>query len=286
MEVGIYELPKGYLSASAIDTLLKCPKMYEFKYIENRTKPQNKMLAMGSITHAAFETYYNDVLEHKNEERLTGKQMVELTMDDVMPTWFEEKETDIKPEEKEEIEEVVPNIVENYVDCVGSTITPLGVEQEIDFTMECQVPMKAYLDLVRVVDDGKGLVDYKISGRAWQMSRLQNSLQFMLYTYLTGISDVQIQNIVKPSSGKKVVMNRQYADKDKGSTGTYQFTAGSSLHILGHTFENNQKEYLEDLVQRCAELITTGIFIPTQPGNWWCSSIWCDFWHLCRGKRV
>ena len=38
MEVGIYELPKGYLSASAIDTLLKCPKRYS-KWRRKRLLP-------------------------------------------------------------------------------------------------------------------------------------------------------------------------------------------------------------------------------------------------------
>ena len=289
MQVGIYELPKGYLSASSIDTLLKCPRMFEFRYIENRKGPQNKMLALGSITHKAFETYYSDVIENGDkEERLTGSQMVEMTMDVVIPNWFEKEEVELPQEDHAEIETVVPNIVENYVDQVGVHINPLATEKEVDFVMENQVPVKAYLDLVRDLgDDQQGLVDYKISGKAWQMSRLTNSLQFMLYTYITGIPNVQIQNIVKPGKGKKVIISSKYEELDHAgrNADSYDFKVGSSLNIFGHRFPN-QKHYLEDLVQRCAELITTGVFVPTQPGNWWCSPVYCDYWDLCRGKKI
>ena len=286
MQVGIYELPKGYLSASSMDTLLKCPRMFEFRYIENRRKPSNKMLALGSITHGAFETYYRDVMDNTDDDRLTGRQMVEMTMDHVMPDWFDNNETDITERDREEIEEVVPDVVENYVDRVGCSITPVGVEKEVDFVMENQVPVKAYLDLVRETPNGQGLVDYKVSGKAWQLARLQNSLQFMLYSYITGIQDVQIQNIIKPASGKKIVIDDKYEVKDAESHGTYEFRAGSGLNILGHRFADSQKHYLEELVERCAQLITTGVFTLTAPGNWWCSPVYCDYWAFCRGKRV
>lgn len=280
-----YQLPRGYLSASAINTLLKCPRQYEFRYVQGLTKPANKSLALGSVTHEAFETYYNDVLE--NNERFTGSQLAELTLDSIIPDWIEDNETSLTTTDVNDINRVVPDIVENYADKVGTHITPVSTEQEVLFTLECGVPMKAYIDLVRVRgEDGRGIVDYKTSSKSWTLSRLQNSLQFMLYSYATGIPDVQIQNIVVPTKGKKVSFDNTFSIYDPANTtGSYSYDVGVNFHVFGNTFEASQKTYLESLVESCARLITSGIFTPCGPDNWWCTPAWCDYWPICRGAK-
>lgn len=281
-----YTLPRGYLSASAVSTLLKCPRQYEFRYVKGLTKPANKSLALGSVTHEAFETYYQDYLI--TNERFTGKELAELTLDVIIPEWVGNNETTMDTADLNDINKVVPDIVENYADKVGAYITPVSTEQEVLFTLECGVPMKAYIDLVRVRgEDGRGIVDYKTSNKAWTLSRLQNSLQFMLYSYATGIPDVQIQNIVVPGKGRKVVMqDSAFRVNDSVNTqGSYTYDVGTSFHVFGHAFESNQKQYLESLIESCARLITSGIFTPCGPDNWWCSPAWCDYWPLCRGAH-
>lgn len=280
-----YQLPRGYLSASAINTLLKCPRQYEFRYVQGLTKPANKSLALGSVTHEAFETYYNDVLE--NNERFTGSQLAELTLDSIIPDWIEDNEATLTTADVNDINRVVPDIVENYADKVGAHITPVSTEQEVLFTLECGVPMKAYIDLVRVRgEDGRGIVDYKTSSKSWTLSRLQNSLQFMLYSYATGIPDVQIQNIVVPTKGKKVSFDNTFSIYDPANTtGSYSYDVGVNFHVFGNTFETSQKTYLESLVESCARLITSGIFTPCGPDNWWCTPAWCDYWPICRGAK-
>lgn len=280
-----YQLPRGYLSASAINTLLKCPRQYEFRYVQGLTKPANKSLALGSVTHEAFETYYNDVLE--NNERFTGSQLAELTLDSIIPDWIEDNETSLTTTDVNDINRVVPDIVENYADKVGAHITPVSTEQEVLFTLECGVPMKAYIDLVRVRgEDGRGIVDYKTSSKSWTLSRLQNSLQFMLYSYATGIPDVQIQNIVVPNKGKKVSFDNTFSIYDPANTtGSYSYDVGVNFHVFGNTFAASQKTYLESLVESCARLITSGIFTPCGPDNWWCTPAWCDYWPICRGAK-
>ena len=280
-----YTLPRGYLSASAVNTLLKCPRQYEFRYVEGLSKPANKSLALGSVTHEAFETYYQDYLT--TNERFTGRQLAELTLDAIIPDWLEDNETDMTDNDRNDINKVVPDIVENYADKVGAYITPVSTEQEVLFTLECGVPMKAYIDLVRVRgENGRGIVDYKTSGKAWTLTRLQNSLQFMLYSYATGIPDVQIQNIVVPTKGRKISVADSFRVSDPINTGgSYSYDVGTGFHVFGHAFADTQKQYLEALIERCARLITSGIFTPCGPDNWWCSPTWCDYWPLCRGAH-
>ena len=73
-----YEIPHGHLSASAIGTLLKCPKQYEFRYVKGIIIPPGKALATGSIFHKTLEMYYEDAMASR--ERLTPPQAGELSM--------------------------------------------------------------------------------------------------------------------------------------------------------------------------------------------------------------
>ena len=69
-------LPKGYLSASAIATLLRCPKQYEFRYIHDIVAPPSVALIVGSATHATFEGYFSDYLISK--KRVTHTELREI----------------------------------------------------------------------------------------------------------------------------------------------------------------------------------------------------------------
>ena len=51
-----YEIPRGHLSASAIGTLLRCPRQYEFRYVKGVIIPPGKTLATGSIFHKTTHT--------------------------------------------------------------------------------------------------------------------------------------------------------------------------------------------------------------------------------------
>ena len=266
-----YTLPRGYLSASSIKMLQTCPKQFEFRYIENRVIPPGAALSMGSVTHKTLETYYSDAMT--SASRLSPNQAGELAVA-TLDTWLDENENTLTREDKNNAQKLLPDIVSNYVSHVGQHITPVDVEQEVRYRALCGVELLGYIDLVHATEEGTALADYKITSKKMSLSDLSNSLQFNLYSLMTGIGDIQIHNLVK-TNGKAL-------PKKPASDGLTDYT--SNLRVISHRFDGSQAEHFENMVEAAARLITSGIFMPCDPTSWACTPTWCGYWNLCRGR--
>lgn len=268
-----YELPKGYLSPSSIHLLQLCPKKYEFRYIRGITKPPAVAMSIGTMAHSAFQEYYSTVIN--DNFRFTPEQMAEYTNDVVIPGYLEENEHVITEEESRS---TVPGIASQYVGRLGYSIDPVSTEEAISLTFRCGVEVIGYTDLqYKLGENSIGIADYKITGKtAWTLPRLKNDLQFNMYSYMTGIQDVTIHNYVRD---RAIAPKRAPAPEKEGVT-----RYSNNLYAINNKFDGNQGEYLEDLVERAAALITAGVFMPCDPGSWICTPAMCDYWYMCRGK--
>ena len=287
-----YEIPRGYLSASSLGTFITCPKQYEFRYVKNLIIPPNAALVTGSVIHKVFETYYKDAMS--SSQRLTAEQSAELASD-IASDYL--KENDIgttSQEEVSDIQKLAPVITKTYVDKVARHISPIATEEELRVTMACGVDILGYLDLrhklehseddVKVAEENgielavEGIADYKITKKKWTIDRLKNSLQFNLYTTLTGIGDVQIHNMTKDIPKPMARKPRASSSDDEGVT-----DLAGNLRVLHHRFTGDDADHLETMVETAARIITSGTFMPCALDAWNCNPEWCGYWNLCRG---
>lgn len=277
-----YNLPRPYLSASAIGTLQTCPKQYEFRYIHGLVIPPGAALVTGSALHKTFETYYTDAM-HGSSERLTGKQVAEMSvacLDEVLDS----QETNISKAEYNDVTKNVMNLSEVYVDTVGQNINPIAVEEEVRYTSACGVDILAYIDLVRELPeelrdgefDTQGICDYKITTRKWDLKKLQNSLQFNLYSMITGIGNIEIHNMVKDTKA-----TTRYGKSKMPVDGVLDLA--NNLRVVTNRFDGSQCDHMEALIESAARLISSGIFMPCALDAWCCNETWCGYWSLCRG---
>ena len=287
-----YEIPRGYLSASSLGTFITCPKQYEFRYVKNLIIPPNAALVTGSVIHKVFETYYKDAMS--SSQRLTAEQSAELASD-IASDYL--KENDIgttSQEEVSDIQKLAPVITKTYVDKVARHISPIATEEELRVTMACGVDILGYLDLrhklehseddVKVAEENgielavEGIADYKITKKKWTIDKLKNSLQFNLYTTLTGIGDVQIHNMTKDIPKPMARKPRASSSDDEGVT-----DLAGNLRVLHHRFTGDDADHLETMVETAARFITSGTFMPCALDVWNCNPEWCGYWNLCRG---
>ena len=269
-----YILLNDYLSASSLNCLLTCPRMYEFRYVDKLPVPPTASMLTGTALHRTFEAYYRGVIENV-DHRLTAIQMADLATASLHETLTTEEHY-LKPEEQEDAAVTVRELAASYVENIAAQITPLAVEEEHVWTARCGVPMLAYIDLRhRLPDGGEGIIDYKVTSRKWTPDKLVNSLQFNLYAMMTGICNVEVHNLVKATSSKRTSTTKPI----DGVT-----DVSSNIRILRHTFDDSANDYLEDLIASCAALITSGIFMPCAMDAWNCSPDFCGYWHLCRGN--
>lgn len=273
-----YILPKGYLSASSISTMLKCPMQFYFRYVEDIVKAPTAALVTGSVAHKSFETYYNMAIENDNN-RLTPKEAGEMAAEE-FTKYLSDTEVDMTQREKDDAKPEVVNVVSNYVNCIGKHIMPVATEKEYKFEMPCGVDILGYIDLEHKINGNEkniGIVDYKITGKKWSMSTLRNSLQFMLYSLMTGIEDVRVHNITKTAFKP---LNHEIKEDENGVT-----AVASNMQILHNVFDIQYSAHLNRIVESVAKIITSGLFAPCDPSSWCCTPEWCGYWNLCRGKK-
>ncbi len=269
-----YVLPNDYLSASSLNCLLTCPRMYQFRYIDKLPVPPTASMPTGTAVHRTLESYYRGVIENA-DNRLTANQMADLATVTLKETLTTEEHY-LKAEEQEDAANTVRELAASYVENVAGTIKPLAVEEQHVWTAQCGVPMLAYIDLRHQLPDGsEGIIDYMVTTKRWTPDKLANSLQFSLYSLMTGIGDIQVHNLVKAAPPKRT----STAKPMDGVT-----DIAPNIRVLRHTFAGNANDYLEDLIASCAALITSGFFTPCAMDSWNCNPEWCGYWNLCRGK--
>lgn len=273
------ELPKNYLSPSAIDMYLKCPKKYEYHYVLGLSTPKTYSLVKGSAVHKGIETYYTLRLE--NHENIKSEEIAGFAVDK-MDEIAKEGEFKLEGEDKNRAAKEVYTATNNYIHNVGESTKPVTVEAELRCIIK-GVPVLGYTDLIRemvdeeialqkrLVEDGviseenaevKTVVcDNKTSAKKWMQSNLDNSLQLNLYSLGTGINQQEIHNIVLNSTNCPTYKLNAVCSKSKG-------------------------EHVANIVRDVAESITKGSFPRCGLGNWWCNDRFCDFYDVCRGGKV
>jgi hypothetical protein len=196
------KLPRGYLSPSSINTYMLCGKQFEFKYVLGEKSPPSIEMLVGSAGHEVFEQYYKDKL--KGEDPLDAKLSAEFGI-----TVLEEKalEDDIPFTGKAKDNSILElkNTVEPYIEYVAPNIMPEenGIEKEIRYDV-AGIPIMGFIDLIRKSNKveeyhniNNVICDYKFTGKKWNIDKLNNSLQFILYALSTGIKHIEVQNLVK-----------------------------------------------------------------------------------------
>lgn len=263
---------------------------YEFKYVKLTPGKQSVALYTGLGFHKGGETFYKAIID--NKPKLRKKDVVEVSVTHIEE--LTQKDAFNLGTEKDNVVSTLKNIVDPYIDYVVPRVTPVAVEQEVRYESVCGVPVMGIVDLLRrftpedsrvesysahTISDSETLVvcDYKVTGKKWPLSRLQNSIQFLIYTLATGITSVEIQNMTKSEKKARPL-----------GTDTLHWSepsqdVASNIRMLRHAYAPEEYIHLERIIELVAKQISAGIFPPCNPDSWWCSEAFCDYWHLCRG---
>lgn len=281
-----FNLPRDYLSASQISMYLRCGMQYWFRYIEGISRPPGIAALQGTALHETNEQYYNDVI--KNKAPFTPRQAAEFAMFSFEQE-VDEKGYAVNDKTKDETAVILTHTTESYISNVATIVRPISTEEEVRYQANCGVTVLGYLDLRRRPfpwelqlnpNLDQVIADYKLTGKKWNLDKLTNSLQFMLYTIATGVGRVEIHNITRAT--KKPKKNKVTADQQKESV----VDPTSNIRMIRHDFNGDEYNHVENLITRVAEGISKGVFMPCDPDSWACSETWCGYWDRCRGKKL
>jgi hypothetical protein len=152
-------------------------------------------------------------------------------------------------------------LIPTYPAQYGEKVDPVSVQQEVEHLIAGH-PQKGYLDLVHTDAVGKTIADHKFTTRKPAETSAKDSLQLISY-------DIAVDD---PSHRVQLVHGVRRVR-----------TADWYVHDYVVTSEDRGR--LERIQVAMHSLIEQGIYIPTDPTNWWCKPEKCDYWKHCRGRQ-
>jgi hypothetical protein len=240
---------------SATDTYIKCGKRYEFRYVHGIKSPPSVAMAEGSAHHKAMEI--NNVHKIEKSRDLKASQMTEVFVDDFRKR-VDSEELEWGDEDENKIYSRAKAIHVVYARDVAPLLRPVASEKKFEKEVTLNGRKFTIYGTVDLEDAEPAILDYKTVARARSQSDVDNTIQLSLYAFASKVPTVGIINLVKKANPEVgIVKSRR--------------TPSQILWAL-------------NIAQSVAESVQKGAFHYTDPGNWWCSSRFCGYWNMCRGK--
>lgn len=277
-----YKLPTAALSPTQMGMYLRCPRMYEFRYIYGHVSPPGISLVMGKAIHEGIENIYKTKMETGDKPPIDettavfsdawDKSIAEMAIEDRPPeddedAPFNTKDTGIK-------------LLRVYNGSVADETIPIAIEQRVEGSVD-GIPILGYIDIIKDTsglseDDcrcggvgtcllcttkaaSKAIVDTKVVKKAKTQGEVDNDMQLSTYARITGIKQVGFDALVKCSKPKVVQVTSTRTERDLS--------------------------WYDEVVTGIAKGISSGYFPPCAPDSWSCNAKYCGYWSRCRGKK-
>ena len=258
---------KPYLSPSQINRYTKCPEAYRRRYIEKDIIPPAFRLIKGSGVHSGAEANFKHKIVKKSD--LPKKDIVDTSV-----SAFDEKvdkEGVILSEDEKSIgrkkveglaRDSTARLADKFAVSVAPLYAPIAVEEKIRVELPGTRDLLGILDLV--LPDG--IQDLKTSAKKKNQGDVDNDVQLTVYAslyfkkYGKRPERIIIDNVIDRVLVKGPVTDHQAI-----------LTTRSAPDFAA----------LANRINAVTKGIEAGMFAPANPGAWWCSPKWCEYWSTC-----
>jgi CRISPR/Cas system-associated exonuclease Cas4 (RecB family) len=250
---------KKYLSFSQINMYLKCPRQYEFRYIQGIKRPPSGALILGTVWHSTVEENYRQKIVTKDDLPLDHMQ------DFFADNWeskLEEEEIDFESSPAN-LKDTGISVVEAHHKNIAPTVNPVLVEEKFRVSLGDNFPFDL-LGFWDVVDEDEVVIDNKSYSKTKSQTDIDKDLQLtaysLAYRLVTGKIEggLRIDSVIKTKQPKTVQIKT--------------------------TRTNQDCEWLLELIENVAKGIMNEVFFPN-PNGWHCSPKWCGYWKECKFKN-
>lgn len=255
---------------------LRCGRQYFYRYAEGIKNPPAVALVEGGSHHSVFEV--NNKYKMK-----TGKDKKPDTLAGRFADEFSDRAKEIPKREWRFANETKDSVIvrgRKLQKLYGKNIAPIMTPEFAEFRIEMRVGV---VDVVGIIDvggkwsankvmqikKGKGLMDYKVVGKAMSRGELEGimSLSFYGWSCLSIMKGLNFSNN-PPDVG--------FCALKKTQTPAIQWQT-VPLRV-------SRVKWFRRLVLSIADSISRGSFPLCDPTHWCCSERFCGYWHKCRGK--
>jgi len=253
-----------HLSISRINTYLRCPRQYEYSYVEGIKIPPSGALVRGSSFHEAMKHNFR-------EKKETGKDSRVSDLLDVYSDQFTERiqEAQLKEDERRgRLKDSGVKMVRAYRRHRAPQITPDLVEQRVELELATGDLFIAVIDLstldMRIVDlkttsktppKGEAKKNQQLTAYGWAYYHLRHEMP----------AGYDLDFAVHNHKAKKPDPPRLITLPAERTAAQLDAFARDVAHVFA--------------------AIQAGAF-PRNAQGWHCSPEYCGYWNMCMGRQV
>jgi hypothetical protein len=265
-------------SNSALSTLQQCGEKFRRRYIERERVPSSLRQMRGTVIHKTAAVAHRRQIE--KAELPSVEEARDTAATELDRAW--QGGVSLLPEEaalgarvvKDQTKDFVVGLSALHVQKVAPAIHPIGVEYRVtvkpagaDFEIVGVIDLvdeQPIRDLSGVVSAGTVIRDLKSREKSPQRGEASDSQQLTMYGMLwwahTGaLPGAYVLDILVQTPERKI---RSHVEQETTRT----------LDDVGA---------LVGRLNVAVEAVRKGVFLPTDPSNWWCSARWCEFHSTC-----
>ena len=178
-----------YVSASRLNTWLRCPLSYRLRYVDGIPTPSTPSLFLGKMVHRGLEIYYS-------YRELGVTLFPEFVRDRMQKLWGPAVEEELisfkSKDEEQELQEKALKLVSAYIEQTPmDEPKPLAVEKRFAAPLidpltgeDLGLPLVGIIDLVLDDEAGPLIADFKTAARSSSRVEVMHELQLSCYSYL------------------------------------------------------------------------------------------------------
>ena len=254
---------RPHLSPSQLATYARCPKQYEFRYVDGLRIPPGAALSSGLGAHCAAESNNRSKLETRVD--LPKQDLVEIA-DEAVKMIAADEGVWVPPEQEGQAAQIFEDCRTDardhagyYAEAIAPDYQPAKVESWTRIELATGWDFVGVIDMV---DERQIIMDYKTTTKSKSQGEADDSLQltsyYAMYHYSHGRPPLGIQLDVSVKLKK-----------------------GMSRQIIRTERTHDDVSALANRLTVVASAIQKGVFAPTDPSNWCCSPRWCGYWSRC-----
>lgn len=253
-------------SVSQLNMLQRCGIQYEFRYVKGMKAPPGTALIRGRSVDEAVSMNYDQKIESRVD--LPVDQMQDCAAQSVDSLFSEDvhlvgREAGMgKAKVQGVIKDTAVGLTGTYREKISPEIQPVTVQAKMTADLEDD-SLLPFVGIVDLIDEELIIHDTKTAGKKPADDVAAKSQQLTTYSLLyrlqTGMKEkaLQLDTVIQTSAGNR------------------------STNIQRTTRNEDQMASLVHRFQKAEDAIRKGVFIPTNPDNWWCSSSWCGYYDIC-----
>lgn len=254
-----------HISQSRLFMYLKCGEQYRRRYPEKEIMPPGIAFIRGKSVHKGIEL--NNRFKLKNKKDITKKELIKIT-DSEFSKIIKGEGIYLTKEEKIQRKTIIGKGRDDTTKLTGlysEDVAPLIIPKEIELGFEFPCEKHKITGRIDIIDVQDALRDTKTASRRKNQKEVDASDQLTFYAlaheYLFG----------KPP--KKIIMDTLVCTKVAKYDPIITKRSHDDITILIRR------------IYAAFDGMKKGVYLPTNPTNWWCDPKWCGYFETCKFRN-